>query len=133
MRRNDQRRNGRRLPPSSVTRAIEDHVESPGQGELYLVLSGRAKFVLGDDEIDAPVGTVIFVAEPDLRGRGDALEDNTVVMAVGGWSDQPYHSLPWEPIYLAQEAINPSLRDRASEDEHLASLRGLPGWSAAIA
>ena len=24
-----------------------------------------------------------------------------MVLAVGGWRDRPYHSLPWEPIYLA--------------------------------
>lgn len=135
---------------------IEDHVESPGQEELYVVLRGRAKF------------------DPALRRRGDALEDDTVVIAVGGWPDQPYHPLPWEPIYLAQESmrqgdwaaaadtleseggehletailqfrlawcharlgrddfareklnraleINPEIRDRALEDEHLAPL-----------
>ena len=153
---------------------IEDHVESPGQEELYVVLRGRAKFVVGDDELVAPVGTAVFVGDPALRRRGDALEDDTVVIAVGGWPDQPYHSLPWEPIYLAQESmrqgdwaaaadtlereggehletailqfrlawcharlgrddlaleelnraveINPEIRDRALEDEHLAPL-----------
>jgi tetratricopeptide (TPR) repeat protein len=84
---------------------IEDHIESPGQEELYLVLSGRVRFVLGDEEIVASIGTAVFVPLPDLRRRGDALEDDTVVLAVGGWPDQAYHSLPWEPIYLAEEAM----------------------------
>jgi len=164
---------------------IEDHVESPGQEELYLVVSGRVRFVLGEEEFVATAGTAVFVPEPDLRRRGDALEEDTVVLAVGGWPDQPYHTLPWEPIYLAQESmrqgdwaaaadtlereagehrntailqfrlaccharlgehevaleelrraieINPSMRDRAAGEEHLASLRELEGWPAAIA
>ena len=33
------------------------------------------------------------------------MEDDTVVLAVGGWPDRPYHPLPWEPIYLAQESM----------------------------
>ena len=34
-----------------------------------------------------------------------ASEDGTVVLAVGGWPDRPYHALPWEPIFLASEAM----------------------------
>jgi tetratricopeptide (TPR) repeat protein len=163
---------------------IEDHVESPGQEELYLVLSGQVMFVIDSEELVAPVGTAVFVQQPDVRRRGDALEDETTVLAVGGWPDKPYHSLPWEPIYLAQEAmrhgdwgaaaatlqreagehhdtailqfrlaccharlgerelalqelsraiaIDPGMRERAAEEEQLASLRELEGWAAAI-
>ena len=164
---------------------IEDHVESPGQEELYVVLSGRMKLMVGEEEIDVPAGTAVFVPRPDVRRRGVAVEDGTIVLAVGGWPDRPYHSLPWEPIYLAQKAIrdgdwataaetlereagehretavvqfrlaccharlgqhelafqelrraielNPSMRERAEREEHLASLRELDGWAAAIA
>jgi len=164
---------------------IEEHVESPGQEELYLVVSGRVKFTLGDEELTAPAGTAVFVSSPELRRRGDALEDDTVVLAIGGWPGQAYHSLPWEPIYLAQGAIerddwaaaaetlereagdhrdtailqfrlaccharlgedelaleelrraieiNPAMRERASSEEHLSSLRELDGWRAATA
>jgi tetratricopeptide (TPR) repeat protein len=34
-----------------------------------------------------------------------ALNDDTVVLAVGGWPGQPYRPLPWEPIYLAQASM----------------------------
>ena len=85
---------------------IEEHVESPGQEELYVVISGRAKFTLGEEELDAPVGTAIFVSQPELRRGGVALEDETVVLAVGGWPDRAYHPLPWEPIYLAGDAMS---------------------------
>lgn len=84
---------------------IEEHLESPGQEELYVVISGRVRFVVGEAEIVASQGTAVFVQEPDLQRRGEALEADTVVLAVGGWADRPYHTLPWEPIYLAQEAL----------------------------
>jgi hypothetical protein len=84
---------------------VEDHVESPGQEELYVVLAGRARFVAGDEEFDAPHGTVVFLPRPDVRRSATALEDGTVVLAVGGWPDRAYHPLPWEPIYLAQESM----------------------------
>ena len=84
---------------------VEEHVESPGQEELYVVVRGRARLTVGDETIDVPVGTAVFVPEPDVRRGGVALEDDTVVLAVGGWPDQPYHPLPWEPIYLAQDAM----------------------------
>ena len=164
---------------------VEEHVESPGQEELYVVMSGRVKFTIDDAEVEASTGSAVFVPEPNARRSGVALQDNTVVLAVGGWPDRLYHSLPWEPIYLAQESmqngdwaqaaeildreagehrdtailqfrlaccharlgeneqaleelrraveINPSMRERAESEEHLASLRELDGWSAAIA
>ena len=84
---------------------VEDHVESPGQEELYVVVRGRARLVVGEETIDAPAGTAVFVPQPDVRRRGVALEDDTVVLAVGAWRDRPYHPLPWEPIYLAQESM----------------------------
>jgi hypothetical protein len=82
---------------------IEDHVESPGQEELYVVIAGRARITVGDEEIDAPAGTAVFVPDPETRRAGVATEDGTIVLGVGGWPGKPYHSLPWEPIFLARE------------------------------
>ena len=84
---------------------IEEHVESPGQEELYLVVAGSARIVVGDEVIAAPIGTAVFVPDPDTKRSGEALEDDTVVIAVGGWRGEAYHSLPWEPIYLASDAM----------------------------
>ena len=85
---------------------IEDHVESPGQQEVYVVVQGRMRFVAGDDdEVEAPAGACVFVPDPTVRRRAEALEDDTIVLAVGGWPDRPYRPLPWEPIFLAQEAM----------------------------
>ncbi len=84
---------------------IEEHIESPGQEEIYFVVAGSAEITVAGETITAPTGTAVFVPDPTLMRAGTALEDDTVVVAVGGWPDQPYHSLPWEPIYLALDAM----------------------------
>jgi hypothetical protein len=86
---------------------VEEHEESPGQEELYVVLRGRATFKVGGEPVDAPAGTAVAVPDPETVRSAVAAEDDTVVLAVGGWRDQPYHPLPWEPIYLAM----PQMRD----------------------
>lgn len=85
---------------------VEDHVESPGQEELYVLLQGRARLKVGDETLDISAGTAVFVERPDLRRSGIALEDDTVVLAIGGWPGRPYQPLPWEAIYFAHEAIH---------------------------
>ena len=55
------------------------------------------------------------MSEPDLRRRAVALEDDTVVLAVGGWPDSAYHPLPWEPIYLAHEHMRKGNWARAAD------------------
>ncbi len=84
---------------------IEEHVESPGQEELYVVAAARARFTIDAETFEAATGTAVFVPRPEVRRGATALEDGTVVLAVGGWPDRPYHSLPWEPIYMAQEPM----------------------------
>jgi hypothetical protein len=84
---------------------IEEHVESPGQEEAYVVIRGRVRFTIDSEAVDAGPGAVVFVPDPGSRRSGVALEEESSVFAVGGWRDKPYHSLPWEPIYLAQEAM----------------------------
>jgi|SRR4029450_10917532 hypothetical protein len=45
---------------------IEPHDETGsgagGHAELYLVLAGRASFVVGGSEIDAPAGTIVYIS-----------------------------------------------------------------------
>lgn len=84
---------------------IEDHVESPGQEELYVVLRGRVDFLVGDERIGLAAGQAVFVADPEARRGATALAADTTVLAIGGWREQPYHSLPWEPIYLSDGAF----------------------------
>ena len=84
---------------------VEDHVESPGQQEAYVVIRGRIRLTVDGEAVEAGPGEVVFVEDPELRRGGVALEDETAILAVGGWAGRPYHSLPWEPIFLAQDAM----------------------------
>jgi len=64
---------------------IEDHDESGSRHEeLYVVLSGRAEFTVGDESFDAPPGTLVAVRDPDLRRVAHAREEQTTVLAIGG-------------------------------------------------
>ena len=75
---------------------IDDHVEEVEKHEeLYVVLRGRATFTLGDEELDAPAGTLVFV-QPQLRRTAVAAEPDTVVLALGGRPGQPFSPSGWE-------------------------------------
>jgi hypothetical protein len=90
--------------PRAGDQIVEDHVESPGQEEAYIVVTGAARFTVGEETFEAPAGTVVFLPDPTIRRQAIATADHTTLLAVGGWPDQPYHSLPWEPIFLANDA-----------------------------
>ena len=61
-----------------------------GQEELYLVLSGAATFTVGDEEIEAPAGTLVFVRDPETRRGAVSKEAGTTVLAIGGTPGKPY-------------------------------------------
>ena len=64
---------------------VEEHTESTLQHEeVYVVLTGRATFQLGDEKLDARAGTVVFVRDPELKRHARAEEPGTSVLAVGG-------------------------------------------------
>jgi len=68
------------------TVVVEPHTESAdgrGHEELYVVLSGRATFTLGAEELDAGEGTLVRVA-PETHRAAVATEPGTCVLAFGG-------------------------------------------------
>ena len=81
-------------------RVVEEHSEQEGHEEMYVVLRGRATFTLGDDEIDAPAGTLVF-ARPGTRRGAIATEDGTAVLAVGAKPGIVFEPSPWEDIFAA--------------------------------
>jgi len=81
-------------------RVVEEHQEQNGHDELYFVASGRAKFVLGDEEIDAPSGTFVH-AEPGTKRGAVATEPNTTVIAMGAKPGEPHEISRWEEIFVA--------------------------------
>lgn len=90
-------------------RIINEHDESDdGHEEVYLVHSGRARFELDDETLDAPVGTLVF-APPAVKRTAFAEEPGTTLVAVGGAPGKAYEPNGWEiwapltPLYRAGE------------------------------
>jgi mannose-6-phosphate isomerase-like protein (cupin superfamily) len=79
-------------------RVVEEHSERDGHEEMYVVLRGRATFTLGDDELDAGPGTLVFV-RPGTRRGAVATEDGTFVLAVGAKPGVVFEPSPWEAVF----------------------------------
>ena len=76
---------------------ISEHDELPsGHEELYLVVAGRATFTVGGEEIDAPVGGIVFVRDPAVKRGAVAAEPGTTVLVVGGKPGEAYRPRSWE-------------------------------------
>src|SRR5213592_3983288 len=88
--------------PKAGDLVVEDHTEeSLGHEEVYIVLAGRATFMLDGEEADAPAGTVVHLADPKVRRVARAAEDGTRVLAVGAPPGAAYEPSPWESAFLA--------------------------------
>jgi mannose-6-phosphate isomerase-like protein (cupin superfamily) len=81
-------------------RVVEEHFERDGHEEMYVVLRGRAMFTLGDNELDAGPGTLVFV-RPGTRRGAIAAEDNTFVLAVGAKPGVVFEPSLWEDVFAA--------------------------------
>jgi mannose-6-phosphate isomerase-like protein (cupin superfamily) len=70
---------------------INEHDESGGQEELYLVLDGTATFEVDGETVDTPAGTFLAV-RPEARRKatGDA-----TVLVLGGTPGEAYQGLDW--------------------------------------
>ena len=101
---------------------VEDHDEStPGAGgheELYVVLTGHARFTIDGEELDAPAGTLVFLPDPAARRAAAAVADGTTVLAIGGEPGKPYEVSAWESNFVAEDQ---SLR--GDHDGAVATLR----------
>ena len=93
--------------------AINDHDEADtGEEELYVVLSGHAVFTVDGDEVDAPVGTLLYV-EPAAQRSAVASEADTVILAVGAPQGKPYTPSGWEVSAAAMQAFRARDYDKA--------------------
>ena len=95
-------------------RVIEEHSERDNHQEMYVVLRGRATFTLGDDEVDAPVGTIVFV-QPDTRRGAIAAEDGTAVLAVGAKPGVVFEPSAWEGVFMANSYAEQGDLEKARE------------------
>ena len=83
-------------------RVVEEHTESRNHHEeLYVVVRGRATFTVGDDELDAPAGTLVFLPDPEVRRGATAAEAETTVLALGARPGVAYEPSAWETFFAA--------------------------------
>jgi tetratricopeptide (TPR) repeat protein len=91
------------VAPNAGDEVVEEHTEeSLGHEEVYVVLTGRATFTLGDDTLDAPAGTVVFVHDPVVKRHALAEEAGTSVLAIGGPRGGAYEPSAWEDFFAAE-------------------------------
>ena len=80
---------------------VEEHDEARlGHEELYIVLAGRATFVLDGDEVDVPAGSAVFLRDPKVKRYARAEEAGTIVLALGGKPGQ-HEVSAWEYFFAA--------------------------------
>jgi tetratricopeptide (TPR) repeat protein len=76
---------------------IPQHDEVPSRHEeLYVVTAGHATFMVGDEEIDAPAGTIVFVPDPAANRGAVARDPGTTVLSVGGDPGAAFQPRSWE-------------------------------------
>jgi hypothetical protein len=86
--------------------AIERHDEAPAEGgangheELYVVVSGAARFTVDGEGFDAPAGTLVFVSDPELTRVAVATAPDTTVLVVGAARGVAFEPSDWEVGWL---------------------------------
>jgi len=95
-------------------RVVEEHFERDGHEELYLVAKGRAKFTLGEEEIDAPAGTFVY-ATPGTKRGAVAVEPETTIVAFGAKPGVVFEPSAWEDIFAAFSYAGKGEVDHARE------------------
>jgi mannose-6-phosphate isomerase-like protein (cupin superfamily) len=85
---------------------VEEHTEeSLGHEELYVVVAGRATFVLDGEEKDVPAGSVVFLRDPKVKRYARAEEPGTTVLAIGG-KPGAHEVSAWEYFFAAYGVVD---------------------------
>lgn len=97
---------------------VEEHKEGSGHEEVYVVVSGLARFTVDGDEFDAPAGTIVYLPDPGALRSATSQEEGTTVLAVGGWPDKAFEPSGWEWRFEAEP-----LSDAGKHEEALAIMQ----------
>ena len=89
--------------------------EQSGQEELYVVLEGKARVMLGDEEREVGPGTLVF-AQPGQKREITSLADGTTVLVVGAQPGVAYEARVGE---ISLEVIALFAEDRIAEAKEL--------------
>jgi hypothetical protein len=104
-------------------RIINEHDEEGEHEELYLVHTGRARFELAGDTVDAPAGTMVFV-ERGVTRTAFAEEPGTTLVVLGGEPGKAYHATgyelwaPLDPLYAAGKYAEAADRGKELLEAH---------------
>jgi len=114
---------------------VEEHAETQLEHEeIYLVLRGRARFTVDGNDHELAAGQLVFVRDPQLRRGAVALEEDTVVLALGGKPGEAHVVSAWEAMFAAvpysreenwPEAIRIHVAALVEQPEHPALLYNL--------
>ena len=142
---------------SDGDRLINEHEEAEPDSseELYVVISGHARFELDGESLEAPAGTFVHVPA-GIKRTAFAREAGTTVLAIGrGAAGRPYEPKGWELLapygavyyntacfesragrtdaalaHLRRAVeLSPSLAEAARADDDLAALREHAGFA----
>jgi hypothetical protein len=78
-----------------------------GHEELYIVVRGHAVFTLDGEEVDAPVGTLLFVRDPGVVRSAVAAAPDTAIIGVGAPPGRPFAPASWEARAADPEGTAP--------------------------
>jgi hypothetical protein len=79
---------------------IERHSEPEGDEEVYVVMRGRVRFIVGEETFEAGPGTLVHVP-PDILREAVATEPETLVLAVGAKPGEAFVPKSWEDFQIA--------------------------------
>jgi len=101
-------------PSAPGSQVVEEHTEATlGHEEIYLVLRGRARFTLDDAEHELGPGQLVFIHDPAVRRGAVAVEDDTVVLALGAKPGEAYEPSVWEAMFAAVPLMREERWDEA--------------------
>ena len=101
-------------PREAGAQVIEEHTESTlGHEEIYVVLRGRARFTVGEDEHELGPGQLVFLRDPSLRRGAVGLDADTIVLALGGKPGAAHQVSAWEAMFAAAPAARAEDWDEA--------------------
>jgi hypothetical protein len=91
---------------------VEEHRETNGHEELYVVVAGRATFTLDGTEHDASAGTLIH-CPPDTLRSAFAAEPGTTVLGIGAKPGEVFQPSGWEWSFAAFSLLKRGEEERA--------------------
>jgi tetratricopeptide (TPR) repeat protein len=104
---------------------VEEHREEGGHEELYVVVSGRATFMVDGEEHDAPAGTLVHCPPGTPRGAV-AAEAGTTVLGIGAKPGEIFKPSGWEWTFAGMSLLSQGQED-AARREFEAGLAAYPG------